>query len=342
MSCEEHPELSIVVPVFNEKGEIAPFLAQLALQRDVRLELIVSDGGSTDGSAETVATLSAPLPFPVTTVVGAKGRGGQLNRGAELARARILLFLHVDSLFTDPLALRKGMDALAAEIACGHNRVAGRFALEFRFDDGPPPLPYRFYGAKATLDRPGCTHGDQGFMIPRDFFMQLSRFRTDLPCMEDTFLAERVREAGRWLTEGLLPRQLLNAILMNLAAVGRLDLLPAPEAGYRSQHAATRLGLAPFLVPLQRAIAALPGAEKRRFWLATGSYVGSNAWQIPFFFDLLRGKAGEGRGGKLLACHDRWVARLIGNRPGSWAAAALVWGWFRLTLSAVRVAERGR
>jgi len=348
LSFEERPELSVVVPVFNEERNMAPFLRALSGQREVRLELIISDGASTDDSVAVAQRSSRGLSFPVRVIGGAKGRGGQMNLGAGAARGNTLLFLHIDSGFSDPLALRKGLDALKRE-AEGGARVAGRFALAFDFE-GETPLPYRFYGAKATLDRPGCTHGDQGFLIGSDFFGEIGPFDTALPLMEDTFLAERVRKAGRWLllparittsprrflAEGLLPRQTLNAILMNLAAIGRLSLIESLKKSYRSQDAARRLRLQPFLAQLEEAIAALPRAQRRHLWYLTGTYVRGNAWQIPFFLDLLTGGVSEGKGGKLLALHDRFLGRLIDNRFGNWGAAALTWAWFRLTLYASR------
>lgn len=347
MSFEEHPELSIIVPVYNEEGNIVPFLVGVSGQQGVRLEVVVSDGGSTDGSIDAVREFARTAPFPLTVVSGEKGRGGQLNRGAEAARAGTLLFLHVDSRFEDPLALKKGVEALLA--AAGDGGVAGRFALRFDFD-GVPPLPYRFYGEKATLDRPGCTHGDQGFMMGRDFFYRVGPFDDALPLMEDTFLAERIRKEGRWilipaairtsprrfLTEGLLPRQSLNAILMNLAANGELHLVRSLRKSYRSHDAASRLRLRPFLLPLKEEVARLPLGKRWRLWYRTGSYVRSNAWQIAFFLDLVTGSTRPGSGGPWLKLHDRLLTRLIDNPAGNAGAALLTWLWFRLTLFASR------
>ena len=349
MCFEERPELSLIVPVFNEERGLAPFFAELARQREVRFELILSDGGSTDESAAAAARLRQEAGFPVQVVAGAKGRARQMNLAVPVARASTLLFLHIDSSFPDPLSFRRGLDALAGALRGGDGRVAGRFALEFAFDH-TPPLPYRFYQAKATLDRPGCTHGDQGLLIGRAFFGEISPFDERLPLMEDTFLAERIRRAGSWLllpsriktsprrflAEGLLPRQTMNAILMNLAAIGRLELIGSLQESYRSQHAAHRLRLTPMLVALSERIAALPAEERRRFWRATGGYVRANAWQIPFFFDLLWGGVSAGKGGRFLACHDRWLARLIDNRGGDFVAATMVRIWFRLTLLGCR------
>lgn len=345
MFFDDSPELSVIVPVYNEEGNIPSFLHEMARQQEVRFELIISDGGSADSTVSLASDPSGALPFPVRVIEGEKGRARQMNLGAGAARAEKLLFLHIDSNFPDPLSLRKGVDALSAAEKEGNARAAGRFALRFAFD-GETPLPYRFYGAKATLDRRGCTHGDQGLLIGRDFFREVGPFDPALPLMEDTFLAERVRERGAWLllpaplrtsprrflAEGLRPRQTLNAILMNLAAIGRLDLIESLRGCYRSQHAAERLNLAPFLLTLRDEIKALPPMERRRLWRKTGKYVRSNAWQIPFFLDVLLGKAREGKGGACLALHDLIIGRLMNNAAADWGAAALVWVWFRVAL----------
>jgi rSAM/selenodomain-associated transferase 2 len=344
LSYEKHPELSVVVPVYNEEENVASFLTGMARQQGVRMELILSDGGSDDGSVAQAERCREGLPFPLKVIKGTRGRAGQLNRGAGAAGAPTLLFLHIDSSFPDPLAFRKALDALAAA-AEGTAGVAGHFPLQFHFEE-PIPFPYRCYGAKAALDRPGCTHGDQGFLLSAYFFNRIGPFDTTLPLMEDTFLAEKIRQNGRWLllpsyiqtsprrflSEGLLPRQTLNAILTNLAALGQFGLIEELKGCYQSQHAAQGLQLQPYFSHIKQWIAALPRAERRRFWYATGSYVRGNAWQIPFFFDQLRGDVQQERGGKLLAWHDRYLAPLLDIAPANLTAAALVWLWFKLVL----------
>jgi rSAM/selenodomain-associated transferase 2 len=345
LSYEEHPELSVVVPVYNEEANIASFLAGMARQQEVRMEVILSDGGSGDGSVAQAERCREGLPFPLKVIKGTRGRAGQLNRGAGAAGASMLLFLHIDSSFPDPLAFRQALDALSAAAGGGTAGVAGHFALEFHFERFIP-FPYRCYGLKASLDRPGCTHGDQGFLLSAEFFNQVGPFDATLPLMEDTFFAEQVRQNGRWLllpsciqtsprrflSEGLLPRQTLNAILTNLADLGRFGLIEELKGCYQSQHAAQGLQLQPYFSHIKRWIAALPRAERRRFWYETGSYVRSNAWQIPFFFDLLMGGVQPGRGGKLLFWHDRYLARLLNNAPTNLTAALLVWVWFKLVM----------
>ncbi|HJV67008.1 MAG TPA: glycosyltransferase [Geomonas sp.] len=383
MSCDHSLELSVVVPVFNEEAEVPRFLELIARQREIPFELILSDGGSRDNTIASARALAGRLPFPLRIVEGGKGRAAQMNLGASLAAADLLLFLHIDSRFPDPLSFRKGVDALCAALAgngshqshpapagdhlplsgppldkggtggialaapgAGAPPLAGHFLLEFDFQENRPPLPYRFYGAKASLDRPGCTHGDQGMLIPASFFRSIGPFDTRLPIMEDTFLAERIRNEGAWLllpscirtsprrflTEGLLPRQTLNAMLMALANTGHLELIEALRECYRSQDATHRLELRPFLKVLGERIAALPRERRAGLWRAAGRYVRCNAWQVPLWLDVAVGKGEPGRGGPCLGLHDRWLGRLLDSGLVDRGAAWLVRIWFRALL----------
>ncbi|WP_237560736.1 TIGR04283 family arsenosugar biosynthesis glycosyltransferase [Geobacter anodireducens] len=340
------PELSVIVPTLNEAGTVGTLLAALAAQRDVALELLLCDGGSADGTVALVRGRAGDFPFPVTVTETAPGRGRQMNAGAAAARGATLLFLHADSILSDPLALRQGLDHLAAATR-GDGRMAGHFRLRFA-GDGPSPLAYRFYERKARLHRPGCTHGDQGLLIPREFFAQVGPFDEDLPIMEDVRLAERIAAAGTWVllpaeivtsarrfeTEGLRERQTLNAILMNFAAIGWQEGVEELVAGYRSQDRSGRLRLGPHLARIAGLTMALTRRERLRLWYRTGGYVRGNAWQIPFFLDVRNAlrRGGDNDATPLLSLHDRWFDLLTDNPAGRAAAALMVFLWFRLTL----------
>jgi rSAM/selenodomain-associated transferase 2 len=353
------PQLSVVVPVLNEAETLPALFGTLAGQEEIALELIVSDGGSTDGTLELARRLGDDAPFPVTLLTGERGRGRQLNSGAQAARGATLLFLHADSHFADHRALRSGLDELArAIIARGDGRVAGRYSLRFARRDDIPSLGYYFYECKARLDRPECTHGDQGLMLRREFFAEAGPFDEALPMVAETRLADSIRRQGEWLlfsagiftaarrfeTEGLYERQLLNAILMNFAAMGWDAFFRQLPQIYVGHDRSGRIALAPMLRAISRLIAALPPREQLSLWSATGAYVRSHAWQIPFFLDTRRNfrrgiPAGKGET-PLLAFHDRYLDRLTNHPPGRLAAACLTWLWFRLVSSHASIRER--
>jgi len=348
---ENVPELSLIVPTLNEAGRLQRLFATLAAQQEVRFELVMADGGSTDGTAERARELAAAAPFAVTVIEAERGRGRQMNAGAAAASGDMFLFLHADCTFPDPLALRSALDAFFDPVASGGgNRIAGHFRLRFDRGDPAPSLPYYFYEWKARLHRPGCTHGDQGFMLGRRFFAEVGPFHEAYPILEDVRLARRIADSGRWLllpaeivtsarrfeTEGLRERQTLNALLMNFAAMGWDPFLAELPRLYRSQDRAGRLLLGPVFRLIADLLRPLPLRERLRLWRETGRYVRANAWQIPLFLDVRRHfrsaiPVGQGET-PLLRLHDRLFDRLTDNTAGQWATALLVWLWFRLSL----------
>ncbi|MBL4835060.1 MAG: glycosyltransferase [Pseudomonas sp.] len=82
--------LSVVMPVRNEAAGIIQVLEPLQGLRD-RIQIIVVDGGSTDGTP----ALAAPLVDRV--MESAPGRARQMNAGAAAASGEVLLFLHADT-----------------------------------------------------------------------------------------------------------------------------------------------------------------------------------------------------------------------------------------------------
>lgn len=350
MGEEKGPALSIIVPIVNEAAQLPELFASLFLQREILFELLLCDGGSVDRTAEVAKHLGESAPFPVRWVDGERGRGRQMNAGAAVARGRTLLFLHADCRFPDPLALRRGLDVLQRQIAKrGNEQVAGRFSLRFALSGKNPSAAYAFYESKARLCRPGCIHGDQGFLLRPSFFREVGPFDESLPYLEDDRLAEEVQRAGEWIllpdvlvtsarrfeSEGLPERQLLNALILNFNAIGWDSPLQAFPLLYRLQDKSRPLDLLPFLDGIQGLLDPLPLKERRRLWRSTGEYVLSNAWQIPLAFDCRR-RGHEGRKNLCLTFHDRWGRRLLDHPPGKLAATALTWICFHLLRAILR------
>ena len=355
------PELSIIVPALNEAGTIGDLIRNLAAQKDVNFEVILSDGGSTDGTPDMFRKEAQNASFPARSIHMGRGRGRQMNGGAEVASGDFLLFLHADSLFEDPNALRKALDALGEAMqAVGHERVAGRFTLRFRRQDGTPSLFYYYHECKAGLDRGECIHGDQGFLLHRSFFSSVGPFEETIPILEDTRFAETVRGRGTWIlcpsviftsarrfeTEGCAERETLNAMVMTLSAIGRADFLDELPRVYAVQNRTGRLRLYPFFYRIRELLKALPLRERMRFWYQCGCHAAANSWQITFFLDVWRNFSkgtppGEGRF-QLLRCFDRFLVKVPENRLIRISAASLVWLWFYTMLVCRYVRENTR
>lgn len=351
-------ELSVIVPTLNEEKALPALMASLAAQRDIRFELIVSDGGSTDATADNARLLAQRHGVDARIVTGEKGRGLQLNRGAETARGRFLLFLHADSLFADCLALRKGIDTVSAAAYERNVMAAGHYALRFRLSSPETPLSFYYYECKARLNRPECNHGDQGIIVSQETFKKIGPFRTFPPMLAETRFADHVRTEGilvpvpaeiftsarRFEAEGVYQRQVMNAILMNCAHVGWDEPFRRLPEIYRHHDRCGRLELSPLLEEIRRLIAAMTPQQRNRFWRSTGSYVRGNAWQIPFFFDARKNCAAglpPGTGPTpMLDRFDRWWNRVTDNPAGVIAATALTRLWFFLTRVQAQRSER--
>lgn len=345
---KKSPLLSIVVPVLNEEKALAGFLAMLGAQKGITFEVIFADGGSSDNSRSVLRCIGESCPFVVRWLETPRGRALQMNQGAEEARGRYLLFLHVDSRLLHPDALSSAIDFLshAGNVRC----VAGHFRLVFG-DAAPEILAHMSYWEiKARLNRRGCTHGDQGMLMERQVFEELGRFPFDLPLFEDTILADSLRAKGQWLllpaeietsarrfaSEGLRERQLLNALLSNFKDIGWSEYFAAAGPIYRQQAHAGTLVLKPFLLQILSMLSEMPVSARFRLWVSTGRFVRSNAWQLLL---ALRVRSGHWtletptedveRG---LNFFDRWFDLLTSHRAGFALTGFLTWLWFRKQL----------
>ena len=173
-------QVSIIVPVFNEAALIRPFLQHLR-ERAPEAEIIVADGGSSDGTDRLAAGFCDRL------VESDRGRGRQMNTGAGAARGEILWFVHVDAKL--PLQC---LDEIA-RIMDDPNVVGGYFRIRL-----PRSLVYRLTDSFAhyagILLRIRC--GDHGIFCRRAAFLDIGGF-PDVPLMEDVEVFRRLHRCGR-------------------------------------------------------------------------------------------------------------------------------------------------
>ncbi|MDD5287146.1 MAG: TIGR04283 family arsenosugar biosynthesis glycosyltransferase, partial [Desulfuromonadaceae bacterium] len=277
-------DISIIVPILNEAPELPGLLASLAAQENVRLELILSDGGSSDGSQQVVAEHSAECGFPVRLIQTARGRGLQMNAGAAIATSKLLLFLHADSRFDDSAAVSKSVDFYRFKGASRSRLFAARFGIQFRRSEQSTSLAWFFYEAKARLPIGDCIRGDQGFLLDNRTLSHAGGFEESLPFLEDIRLVETLgaevewqllpatisTSARRFEREGVLRRQVLNAIIVNSVATGWTEFFHALPGIYHCHTESGRLLLSPLLEGIGKLIAGHDRAWQRLFWQGTG------------------------------------------------------------------------
>lgn len=348
-------ELSIIVPILNEEEQLPCLLTDLICQQQVDFELLICDCGSKDDSLARLYRMRDHLPYPVRVIEAPKGRGPQLNTGADGAQGEWFLFLHVDSRFDDPLALRNGIDMLSS---AGQGVVAGHFGLRFRRNTAENAFGYYYHEWKARLDRAECLHGDQGMLMRRVTFRTIGLFRKDLPVMEDTDFAERLRQRGRWILlpaeistsarrferEGIKQRQLISALIMNFRTIGWTGFFTSVTDVYRCQDETGQLLVLPFFRQVKDLLARKSSRDRWSIWFRSGCYVRSHAWQLAFALDAkraFRGGKPPGEGKLVYVRLFEPIFNLLTDNPlGRLSATVLLKMWFRWTYFLVWRAER--
>ena len=342
-------ELAVIIPTFNEAGTIQTLLEGLDRQQQIHLQIIIVDGGSTDNTLVQVKNFFTKSSLSHQILNGDRGRAKQLNQGARIANAEMLVFLHADSELNDPHLLIKAIDLLKSEFQFSEY-VAGHFGLHFRRQQNTASLAYNFYESKTRLNRLDTINGDQGFMLTKGFFQVLDGFDESLDYMEDFRLARKIFAMGQWITlpgvittsarrfesEGLKQRQILNALLCNFDHIGLTEFYREAADAYQAQDHTERLQLQPFFLLIHRIAKRIGMGRTIWLWYKTGAYVAGNVWQLAFALDCRRNfknhtSAGEGPT-PTLSFYDKWLKSIIDSPPGHLLAAGLTFIWFYLTL----------
>jgi hypothetical protein len=250
--------VSVIIPTLNEAACIQETIR--SLRRQGADEIIVVDGGSTDGTHELAREADAMLisppgralqmhagaldsPLPRTRGRGVAGEGVEVAealapspqplspeyRGEGLLRrlqtSDSLLFLHADCTLED--------GALAAIERCLRQPrvIAGCFSLRVQQSG----WLYRAidWCATARVKLTGFVYGDQGLFMRRTDYLRLGGF-PPLSFMEDVMFSKTLRRHGRivvlphkilvsprrWQKTGILRQTLRNWTLTALAASG--------------------------------------------------------------------------------------------------------------------------
>ncbi len=180
-SSNGSPFLSVILPVLNEAETVTRQLMALRVFRERGAELVLVDGGSSDGTPALAA------PEVDQLIVSARGRGRQMNAGAATARGNAFLFLHADTCLP-AAALTAVADALAS------GAPWGRFDVRIDGSLRGLGLVARMMNWRSRLT--GIATGDQAIFVRREAFETVGGY-PELPLMEDIALSKRLKRLAR-------------------------------------------------------------------------------------------------------------------------------------------------
>ena len=121
------PDVSVVIPAYNEAAGIAATIRSMVTSRyRGRIEVIVVDDGSSDGTA----AIARSLRIPYVRVISQpnSGKPGALNRGIAEARSDILILVDGDTIFQADTIGRLIAPLASADVGAvsGNTKVGNR------------------------------------------------------------------------------------------------------------------------------------------------------------------------------------------------------------------------
>ena len=201
-------DVSVIVPTHDRREWLCQSLRSALWQRDVDLEVIVVDDGSTDDTARTVVDTVSDQRIVLLRHERPQGVSVARNHGAERAGGEWLAFLDDDDLWA-PTKLRRQLEA-ATTTGCTW-AYAGCVNVDatLRILGGqPPPRPEDV--ARLVFRSNIIPGGGSNVVVRRDTFRRVGPFDLRLTNTEDWEMWIRLAKQGppAWVPEPLMAYRL--------------------------------------------------------------------------------------------------------------------------------------
>ncbi len=187
---DEAPLVTAVIPVYNGERFVADAIRSVLSQTYPRIECLVVDDGSKDGSAEVVKGF-APSARYVPKTNG--GVASARNHGVSQARGEFVAFLDADDAWA-PTKIEKQMDVFRARpdaglVYSGMSLVDESLRPVGELQPAPPALALR---NTLLLEQPSATGIGSTALLPARIFRAIGGFDERLSTSADCDLTCRI------------------------------------------------------------------------------------------------------------------------------------------------------
>jgi glycosyltransferase involved in cell wall biosynthesis len=189
--------VSIIIITLNEKENLEKTIENIHLAakfpsgKKVPFEIIISDGGSINGTLEIAKKLADKV------IIGPKGRSLQLNKGVKHAKGDILLFLHADTIIPEGAILRILHELRNPNVIGGGFKKNWNWNPKVKRSSFLKFANYIWQGLGNWLVRLLRTFpGDNAIFVRRSIYEELNGFRPLWIC-EDFDFSRRLKKYGR-------------------------------------------------------------------------------------------------------------------------------------------------
>lgn len=195
------PDVQVFIPVFNDFDYFPEALTSVLRQRNVRLEVVVSDNASTDGTYE-YAQRAAEQDQRIKLHRNDTNLGliGNLNRFADLVSAPFYMLLCSDDVLLSDSALQKAVDVIT------HDSSVVSVYCDLEYIDGKSRrLGTRHFGRRGYFDgakalRQSITAQRNLFGIPllnRTEACRDLRYPQELTYTSDVYISAKLANLGK-------------------------------------------------------------------------------------------------------------------------------------------------
>ena len=187
---DDLPLVTAIIPVHNGEWFVADAIRSVLAQTYPKVECLVVDDGSKDGSAEVAKTFAPAARYVV------KDNGGVAsarNHGVSRARGEFVAFLDADDAWV-PTKIEKQMDVFRAHpdaglVYSGLTLVDEKMIPIGELEPAPPPLALR---NTLLLEQPSATGIGSTALLPAPVFRGVGGFDERLSTSADCDLTCRI------------------------------------------------------------------------------------------------------------------------------------------------------